>query len=154
MHIARFSKGFNRQRVRGYMKKVIVFCSIFLLFSTGSLHAFCFDEAGSIYNISPRLLWAIAKVESEFRPNAMNRNTDGSYDYGLMQINSSWARVLGNELWSSLGDPCTNVKVGAWILSNSIRKHGYTWEAVGSYNASQKHKRAKYARKVYKALQQ
>ena len=70
-----------------------------------------------------------------------------------MQINSSWARVLGKELWSSLGDPCTNVKVGAWILSDCIRKHGYTWEAVGAYNTSQKHKRARYARKVYMALQ-
>jgi soluble lytic murein transglycosylase-like protein len=56
----------------------------------GQLHAFCFEEAGFIYNVSPRLLWAIARVESGFRADAFNRNADGSYDYGLMQINSSW----------------------------------------------------------------
>ena len=135
------------------MKKVVILFSLLVLFPVGQLHAFCFEEAGFIYNVSPRLLWAIARVESGFRADAFNRNADGSYDYGLMQINSSWARVLGKELWSSLGDPCTNVKVGAWILSDCIRKHGYTWEAVGAYNASQKHKRARYARKVYMALQ-
>ena len=136
------------------MKKAVFLFSLFCILDTGYLHAFCFEEAGSIYNVFPRLLWAITKVESSFRPDALNRNEDGSYDYGLMQINSSWAQVLGKELWSSLGDPCTNVKVVAWILSDCIRKHGYTWEAVGSYNASKRHKRAGYARKVYRALQQ
>ena len=136
------------------MKKTAILCLLFLLLSTGKIHAFCFEEAGSFYNISPQILWAIAKVESGFKPNAVNRNADGSYDYGLMQINSSWARVLGRDLWSSLGDPCTNVKVGAWILSGCVRKHGYTWEAVGAYNTSKKNKRARYARKVYQALRQ
>ncbi len=136
------------------MKKTVIFCSVFLLFSAGRIQAFCFEEAGSLYNVSPQVLWAIAKVESGLKPDAVNRNTDGSYDYGLMQINSSWARVLGEDLWSSLGDPCTNVKVGAWILSGCVRKHGYTWEAVGAYNASHKHKRVRYARKVYQALRQ
>jgi|AMWB02.1.fsa_nt_gi soluble lytic murein transglycosylase-like protein len=133
-------------------KPMILFTFILLLLSTGNLHAFCFEEAGSLYNVSPQILWAIAMVESGFKPDAVNRNTDGSYDYGLMQINSSWAQILGGDLWSSLGDPCTNVKVGAWILSGCVRKHGYTWEAVGAYNASKKHKRARYARKVYQAL--
>lgn len=134
------------------VKRIIIFCSLFLFVFAGETRAFCFEEAGSLYNISPRLLRAIAKVESNFQPDAINRNTNGTYDYGLMQINSSWARVLGNDLWSSLGDPCLNVKVGAWILSDCIRRHGYTWEAVGSYNAEKKHKRVRYARKVYQAL--
>ncbi len=134
------------------MKRMIVSCSLFLLLSAGNLYAFCFDEAGSLYNISPRILQAIAQVESGFRPDALNRNANGTYDYGLMQINSSWARVFGEKLWSSLGDPCTNVKAGAWILSDCIRRYGYTWEAVGYYNAATKHKRVKYVKKVYQAL--
>jgi len=133
--------------------RIAIFCSFIILFHPGNLQAFCFDEAGSFYNVSPRILRAIARVESGFKPDAFNRNSNGTYDYGLMQINSSWARVLGEKLWSSLGDPCTNVKVGAWILSDCIRRYGYTWEAVGSYNAETKHKRVKYAKKVYQALQ-
>ena len=57
--------------------------------------AFCFEEAGSQYGISPQLLWSIAKTESNFNPRAINRNSNGTYDYGLMQINSSWAKRLG-----------------------------------------------------------
>ena len=51
-----------------------------------------------------------------------------------------------------LSDPCVNAKVGAWILAQFIQKHGYTWEAVGFYNAISKSKREKYAKKVYGVL--
>ena len=42
------------------MKKVVILFSLLFLFPMGQLHAFCFEEAGFIYNVSPRLLWAIA----------------------------------------------------------------------------------------------
>jgi soluble lytic murein transglycosylase-like protein len=113
---------------------------------------FCFEEAGELYGISPLLLWAVAGVESDFNPLAINPNGDGSYDFGLMQINSSWARVLGLDAWLKLGDPCFNVKVGAWILSECVRRYGYTWEAVGCYNARSSEKRASYANRIYRKL--
>ncbi len=112
----------------------------------------CFIEAGNQYNLSPDLLKAIAKVESSFVPNAINRNKNGSYDYGIMQINSAWYKKLGHELWMSLGDPCVNIKTGAWILRDCVDRYGYTWEAVGCYNASSKNKRRIYAWKVYDAI--
>lgn len=106
-----------------------------------------------MYGVSPMLLYAIAKVESNFNPKAINRNTNGSYDYGVMQINSSHYKTLGHEKWMSLSDPCTNVKVGAWVLAQCIKKYGNTWEAVGCYNAMSKEKRKNYAWKVYQAIQ-
>jgi soluble lytic murein transglycosylase-like protein len=112
----------------------------------------CFIEAGMAYNIHPDLLWAIARVESGFDPTAVNRNTDGSYDYGLMQINSSWAHLTGPTVWSQLWDPCTNIKVGAWILSRCIKRYGYNYRAVGCYNARSSSKQRAYARKVLEAL--
>jgi soluble lytic murein transglycosylase-like protein len=118
----------------------------------GSAFAFCFDQAGSAYGIHPSILWSIAKVESNFNPYAINYNSNGTYDYGLMQINSSWYKVIGHQLWSGLSDPCTNVFVGAWVLAQCIQKYGYTWDAVGCYNTSNPKKRNKYARKVYNAL--
>lgn len=114
--------------------------------------AFCFEEAGRIYGIHPNLLWAIAKVESNFNSSAVNRNGNGSYDYGVMQINSSWYKVLGKDIWMSLGNPCQNVKVGAWVLAQCIQRYGYTWEAVGCYNAVSKDKKQKYSKKIYMEL--
>ncbi|MGB9856511.1 MAG: lytic transglycosylase domain-containing protein, partial [Caldisericum exile] len=49
-------------------------------------------------------------------------------------------------------DPCMNVYIGAKILANYIQKYGYTWEAIGCYNASSKSKRNKYISKISRAL--
>lgn len=114
--------------------------------------AFCFEEAGEEYNVSPLVLRSIAKGESNFNPSAINYNKNGSYDYGLMQINSFWHKELGPELWNNLADPCTNVRVGAWILAECISRLGSTWEAVGCYNAVNPAKRRKYATKVYREV--
>jgi hypothetical protein len=114
---------------------------------------FCFEEAGQQYSINPQILRAIAKVESNFNPAAINMNTNGTYDFGLMQINSSWAATIGKERWKELGDACTNVKTGAWILSMCMNKYGYTWKAIGCYNSQTPDKRDKYAKMVFNQLQ-
>lgn len=110
--------------------------------------AFCFEEAGREYNISPLLLWSIAKNESGFNPTAVGRNTNGTFDFGVMQINSIWAKTLGKERWIALADPCTNVRTGAWILRQCIDKYGYNWTAVGCYNSQTPSKRDRYASRI------
>lgn len=133
------------------MKILSLFFLILFLVSSEA-HSFCFEEAGQQYGVSPSVLQAIAGVESNFNPRAVNYNRNGTFDYGVMQINSSWYKTLGKDLWASLADPCTNVKVGAWILSDCIKRNGNTWEAVGCYNARSEYKRNKYAWRVYNYL--
>jgi len=65
-----------------------------------------------------------------------------------MQINSRWAKVLGKERWQKLGEPCTNVRTGAWILSQCVRRHGYNWKAVGCYHSNTPGKRERYAGRI------
>ena len=115
--------------------------------------AFCFEEAGMQYGINPQILRAIAKVESNFNPAAVNYNTNGTYDFGLMQINSIWAPTIGKQRWSTLGEPCNNVKTGAWILSMCMAKYGYTWKAIGCYNSQTPEKRDRYSKRVFEQLQ-
>ncbi len=110
----------------------------------------CFDEAGARHKISPVLLQAIAWQESGMRIDAMNRNRDGSWDIGLMQINSRWAPVLNrhgitlDQLW----DPCVSTHVGAWILAGNFRTLGFNWDAVGAYNARRQDLRRRYAQAI------
>ncbi len=98
----------------------------------------CWREAGARYGIEPELLQAIAIVESNGNSAAMNTNRDGSRDIGLMQINSSHFPALSKFRISQkdlLNDPCQSVMTGAWILAGQIQQFGYTWDAVGAYNA-------------------
>jgi hypothetical protein len=114
---------------------------------------FCFEEAGAQYGINPQILRAIAKVESNFNPAAVNKNANGTYDVGLMQINSSWAATIGKDRWKALGDACYNTKTGAWILSMCMNKYGYTWKAIGCYNSQTPQKRDRYSKMVFDQLQ-
>jgi soluble lytic murein transglycosylase-like protein len=80
---------------------------------------------------------------------AWHENGDGTYDVGLMQINSSWRERLGPERWETVAtDPCYNVIVGAWILADCLHRYGYTWEGLGCYNAVSRDKRAAYAQEL------
>lgn len=130
-------------------------CIIVVLLVSAGAYAeeLCFEEAGVEYSINPKILEAIAKVESNFNPRAVNWNKNGTYDFGIMQINSLWGQTLGREWWSTLGDPCTNIKGGAMILSQCMKKYGYTWEAIGCYNSQTPSIRNKYAMAVYRQLQ-
>lgn len=114
----------------------------------------CWEEAGARYNVNPYLLYAIAKTESGLNPSAVNRNRNGSYDIGMMQINSLWfpeLRKYGLDE-KQLYDPCTSIHVGAWILAQNMRRLGNSWEAVGAYNAGKPDLRLKYALKVYRNI--
>jgi len=114
--------------------------------------AFCFDEAGGAFGINPFLLRGIARVESGLNPGAINRNTDGSLDIGLMQVNSSWISRMGFDRERLRSDPCYNVMAGARVLKLCIDRFGYTWEAVGCYNAVSRSKRVDYSWKVFDML--
>ena len=120
----------------------------------GLARADCLDDAATFQKVSVSLLRGIAQVESGMNPNALNTNTNGTVDIGLMQINSTWLPTLAREgiTRESLFDACTNAYVGAWILSQNIRQLGANWTAIGAYNAASPDKRLAYARKVYDAI--
>lgn len=122
--------------------------------SEGERISACMEAASKKYSIHPYLLWAIAKTESSFDPRAMGKNTNGSQDIGLMQINSSWLPTLAKHgiTRDKLLDPCVSIDVGGWILAHNFKQFGQNWRAVGAYNAKTEWKRVRYARKVEKNL--
>lgn len=83
------------------------------------------------YDIPVSLLFSIIYVESSFNPEAINKNANGTYDYGLMALNSKTFRGYTKE---ELSNPETNLRLGCEYLSK-LKKRYKTWgEAVIHYN--------------------
>jgi soluble lytic murein transglycosylase-like protein len=128
--------------------------SIALIFCTALPAHACWDDAAQRYQVSSALLYAIAQTESGLNPLAIGRNGNGSRDIGLMQINSTWLPTLASHGINEhdLFEPCTNIHVGAWILAGNVSRLGYTWDAVGAYNATRPALRRAYIEKVRRHL--
>lgn len=72
----------------------------------------------------------VASKESEYRPSASNRNTDGSYDTGLFQINDLWKNEC-QVTRKSLLNPVVNTRCALKVW----RTHGYSgWTAYRKHS--------------------
>ncbi len=143
---------------------LLISLSATTLVAPGVARATCWNAASESYGIPVDVIKAVAKTESGFNADALNVNKDGSHDIGVMQINSVWLPALAKHGIDeeALKDPCTNVKVGAWILANNAKRLGWNWNAIGAYNVGCAklsaeecdRRRSKYAWKIHAALNQ
>jgi soluble lytic murein transglycosylase-like protein len=135
----------------------IVACTTLALAGASSLaHADCFDEAAQYQKVNSLILRAIAWQESHNRPDAINKNSNGSTDYGVMQINSVHLPKLAQYgiSRSTLMEPCKNVYIAAWHLRQKMNKYGNTWAAIGAYHSESPPLRDRYAQQIAGILRQ
>jgi soluble lytic murein transglycosylase-like protein len=83
------------------------------------------------YDIPVSLLFGVVSVESNFDDRAINKNPNGTYDYGLMSLNSNTFKGYTDE---QLYDIDTNLKLGCEYLIMLKRKYATWGEAVIHYN--------------------
>ena len=88
-----------------------------------------FEEAAQKYNVPKNLIKAIAKAESDFRPDA----TSKAGAQGIMQLMPATARELGV---SDSYDPYQNIMGGTKYISQMLQKYdGDISLALAAYNA-------------------
>ena len=135
-----------------FLPKLLFFAVIFI---SGKAVADCFDVAAAYHGVNPWILRGIAHVESGFKEKARNKNRNGTWDYGMMQINSIHLPELARHGVSRLDlfDACKSVHVAAWLLRKKMDRHGNTWGAVGAYHSETPVFRDSYARRVMTAIQ-
>ncbi len=98
----------------------------------------CVVHAAEFHKVNPWILRAIIQVESGFNPKAYNRNSNGTVDIGMGQINSIHFRELGKYgiAPNHLMDSCVATYVSAWHLAKQIKVHGNTWFGVAAYHST------------------
>ena len=83
--------------------------------------------------IDTSLLVALMKTESNFNPNAINYNYNGSVDRGLCQLNS---KTFPNLSKKDFYDPETNIRIAASFLRWCLENSDYNLvRALAYYNA-------------------
>jgi len=95
------------------------------------------DYSGK-YGLDPYLVFAMIKVESNFRPDAVSHQNAR----GLMQITDQtgeWGAQnlgLGDYGSNSLYDPATNLAIGCWYMDRLLKEFDNSTElALAAYNA-------------------
>jgi soluble lytic murein transglycosylase-like protein len=137
------------------MKPVIIATFATVACAALPCRADCLDDAAAYQHVSTQLVHVIAQHESGMHTDAVNINSNGTEDIGLMQVNTSWLPTLARFgiRRADLFDGCINGYVGTWILASNIKRFGPTWRAVGAYNAASGAKQLNYANAIYRRLQ-
>lgn len=122
----------------------------------------CVRSAATYYQVPQIILLSILKVEGG-KPGQAVKNTNGTYDLGPAQINTSWIQRMENQYGVKnagnlvLHNMCYNIHAGAWILKREILNtsiyHPDFWKKVANYHSHTPKYNNIYQRKVYFAMQ-
>lgn len=107
-----------------------------------------YEKYGKQYGISPKLLKAIAKVESGEQPGIVG---DDGESIGLFQIQPKWHMQRLKE-GESLLDPEVNTRIACEILTELMEKYGTLDEVLTAYNCGHDTGDRRYANRVYEEM--
>lgn len=127
---------------------------------TAQALSMCIFAASQTYSIPPSVILGVLKVEGG-KVGMANLNKNGSYDLGMMQINTVWVPTLA-KYWKVepsvairylRDDGCVNIGVGAWILRSKMDQTGSLYDGIAYYHSATPHLGSKYRQKVMTAMQ-
>lgn len=106
----------------------------------------CFWGAVNYHSVNPHVLWAILRVESKFNPLAIRKNTNGTLDVGMGQMNSvHFTRLARYGIApADLLNGCVATYVAAWHIAGLMSAHGNTWEGIARYHSATPHLNRRY----------
>jgi len=116
----------------------------------------CINRAAITYFVPAKVI--ISVLETENGKNGQAKpNKNGTIDYGVMQINSVWLKKIEHYGYNAKMiqyNPCANVAVGTWILSQRIADKQNIWSGIGNYHSYTPNLSANYQLNVSHKLEQ
>lgn len=115
----------------------------------------CINHAAIQFHVPATVIISVIKTENG-KNGSRVKNKNGTYDLGVMQINSSWLPKLNEKGVTEeevRSDPCVNVHVGTWILAQGMANND-GWKGVGNYHSYTPKHNANYREKIKKTYAQ
>lgn len=98
----------------------------------------CIIPAALYHEVNQDVLRAILRIESGLKPDAVGRNTNGTVDVGIGQMNSMHFKEIAKfgiaPEW--LKDACVGTYVAAWHLKKGTAKYGNSWFGIAAYHSA------------------
>jgi hypothetical protein len=103
----------------------------------------CMLIVAATVGLPPRVLPVIQKIEGG-SPGIIRQDSNGTEDFGVMQVNSIWIAPLAARAQLSdadtrqrlIDDPCFNIAAAALILQGYLAQtHGALLPAIGDYHS-------------------
>lgn len=97
----------------------------------------CINHAAIAYHVPAKVILSVIKQENG-RNGLAKPNKNGTFDYGVMQVNTIWLSKLANYGYTKEDlqyDACKNVNVGTWILAQGLAQAKTAWHGIGNYNS-------------------
>ncbi len=113
----------------------------------------CMLVVAATLGLPPRVLPVIQKIEGG-SAGIVTQDTNGTEDFGVMQVNSIWIAPLATRAGLSenltrqrlIDDPCFNIAAAALILQTYLAEtHGALLPAIGDYHSHTPNLNAAYA---------
>jgi len=101
----------------------------------------CYAETEVAYSVPSCILRAVHDKESSgsVRKGIVNRNANGSRDYGAMQHNDFWVRYFSRNFGitaDQLSDSaCLSIRGAGYVLRYEINRARDFWKGVGRYHS-------------------
>lgn len=97
----------------------------------------CINHAAITYHVPATVILSVIKQENG-RNGQATPNKNGTFDYGVMQINTIWVSKLARYGYTKSDlqyDACKNVEAGTWILAQGLAGGKTAWQGIGNYNS-------------------
>lgn len=136
--------------------KRLLFSTMLILAMKTASAANCWDMAAQKYSVDAWLLLSIGWVESKLTSGISSQNSNGTKDFGLMQINTIHVPTyekLGISQHELQYDTCKNIYAAARHLRIGLDRFGHNIDGIGAYHSYTPKLRRAYGRKVLEAYE-
>lgn len=138
------------------MKKLIIIFIALYSYSCANIERYnkyddIFKKYEKEYGISYFLMKSIAMTENnKFKTNVITKNTNGTEDIGLMQINTAWIKWMPEAKITKekLKNVDFNIKIAFKIVNQIIERHGYSWHSIGRYHSGTPKFKRKWLKRI------